>query len=88
MFPAALTVASVQLACELGDTDGNLKRATTLVEQAASQGATLVLLPELMPGGYTLTEKIWDAAEPFDGHLNPARKSKALAASKKARIGG
>jgi N-carbamoylputrescine amidase len=67
MFPTTLTVASVQLACQPGDIDGNLKRATTLVEQAASQGATLVLLPELMPGGYTLTEKIWDTAEPFDG---------------------
>ena len=26
-----------------------------------------MLLPELMPGGYTLTPEIWNTAEPFDG---------------------
>lgn len=26
-----------------------------------------MLLPELMSGGYTLTEEIWETAEPFDG---------------------
>jgi N-carbamoylputrescine amidase len=65
--PATLGVATVQLACQLGDRDANLRRAATLIEQAASQGAKLVLLPELTPGGYTLTEQIWQTAEPFDG---------------------
>jgi N-carbamoylputrescine amidase len=37
------------------------------VEHAASQGAGLILLPELMPGGYTLAQRIWNTAEPFDG---------------------
>lgn len=55
------------MACELGNFDHNLRRATQLVEDAARQGATLVLLPELMPGGYTLTERIWDTAEPLHG---------------------
>ncbi len=27
----------------------------------------LILLPELMPSGYLLTEEIWDCAEPFNG---------------------
>lgn len=67
MNTTTITVASVQLACEFGDLEGNLRRATNFVGQAASQGAKLVLLPELMPGGYTLTEKIWDTAEPLDG---------------------
>ncbi|MEC5161248.1 MULTISPECIES: carbon-nitrogen hydrolase family protein [unclassified Janthinobacterium] len=62
-----LCVASVQLACDFGDRQRNLERATRLIEEAAQQGARLVLLPELMPGGYILTEKIWDTAEPFDG---------------------
>jgi len=62
-----LTVASVQIACKLGDRDGNLSNATQYIEQAARQGAKLILLPEMMPGGYTLNEAIWDTAERFDG---------------------
>lgn len=67
MNTTTITVASVQLACEFGDLEGNLRRASNFVEEAASQGAKLVLLPELMSGGYTLTETIWDTAEPFNG---------------------
>jgi len=67
MKPDTLTVATVQVACQLGDREGNLANATTYVKQAAQQGAKLVLLPEMMPGGYTLNEAIWDTAEPFDG---------------------
>ena len=62
-----IKVAAVQMACELGATERNLARASQWVEEAASQGARLVLLPELMPSGYTLTEALWDNAEPFDG---------------------
>jgi N-carbamoylputrescine amidase len=67
MQQPTLTVACVQLACELGALADNLRRAMALVEQAAGQGAKLVLLPELMSGGYTLSEAIWDTAEAFDG---------------------
>jgi N-carbamoylputrescine amidase len=62
-----LRVAAVQMTCELGALDGNLEFATSFVEDAARQGAEFVLLPELMSGGYTLTEQIWETAEPFDG---------------------
>lgn len=61
-----LRVAAVQMECVLGDKAHNLARATRFIEEAVAQGAELVLLPELMPGGYTLTEAIWDTAEPFD----------------------
>lgn len=57
-------VAAVQMECVAGATDANLARAAALVEQAAGQGAQVVLLPELVPGGYVLTEDIWDGAEP------------------------
>ena len=67
MKPDVLTVATVQVACTLGDREGNLANATKYIEQAAQQGAKLVLLPEMMPGGYTLNEAIWETAEPFDG---------------------
>lgn len=45
----------------------NLEHAQAFVEQAAAEGAELVLLPELMPGGYLLTEDIWKTAETFGG---------------------
>lgn len=62
-----LRVAAVQMACALAEVGKNLSRATAFVEQASATGAELVLLPELMPGGYTLTEAIWDTGESFDG---------------------
>lgn len=65
--PRALCVAAVQLACEPGAFERNTARAGALVEDAARQGAQLVLLPELMPGGYVLTEDLWATGEPFDG---------------------
>lgn len=67
MKPNELTVAAVQIACQFGDRGGNLANAEKYIEQAAQQGAELVLLPEMMPGGYTLNEAIWETAEPFDG---------------------
>ena len=54
--------------CQVGRVDANLQRATRFTEVAARRGAQLVLLPELMPSGYQLTEALWEAAEPFDGH--------------------
>ena len=67
MKPNTLTVATVQVACKLGDREGNLAKSKKYVEQAAQKNAKLVLLPEMMPGGYTLNEEIWETAEPFDG---------------------
>lgn len=62
-----IKVAAVQMQCEAGAVDANLAQAAGLVEAAANQGARLVLLPELTPGGYLLTEQIWDSADPFNG---------------------
>ncbi|MDD5329009.1 MAG: carbon-nitrogen hydrolase family protein [Sulfuricella sp.] len=62
-----LRVASIQLCCKPLRTLENLANAERFIEQAASDGAQLVLLPELMPGGYVLTEDIWKTAERFDG---------------------
>ncbi|MDQ3059921.1 MAG: carbon-nitrogen hydrolase family protein [Pseudomonadota bacterium] len=67
MKPETLTIATVQVACTLGDRDGNLANAAKYVAQAVQQGAELILLPEMMPGGYTLNESIWETAELFDG---------------------
>lgn len=45
----------------------NLEHATLLVEQAARDGAQLVLLPEFMPTGYLWDKRIWQAAEAKEG---------------------
>lgn len=62
-----LTVAAVQMVSENGDIQGNLDRATHLVDEAAQRGASLIVLPEFMPTGYIFAKKIWDAAEPREG---------------------
>lgn len=60
-------VAAVQMHSLLGQVDSNLQHATDLVEQAARDGAVLVLLPELAACGYSLSRAIWDVAEPREG---------------------
>jgi N-carbamoylputrescine amidase len=67
MAAKQITVAAVQMACQPGRVDENLEHATHLIELAVQRGAQLVLLPELMPSGYQLTEALWDCAEPFNG---------------------
>ena len=62
-----LRLGVVQMDCRVGDVRGNLAHAGELAETAQQQGAQVVLLPELMPSGYTLTEEIWDCAETFSG---------------------
>jgi N-carbamoylputrescine amidase len=62
-----IRVAAVQMGSQEGAVAANLEHATLLVEQAAREGAQLVLLPELMPTGYLWSRKIWRAAEPKDG---------------------
>ena len=58
-----IRVAAIQMVCEEAKIAHNLEHAAKLLEQAVEKGAELVLFPELMPGGYMLTEAIWDAAE-------------------------
>lgn len=62
-----IRVAAVQMECRPGDVEHNLAHAETMVTGAVDQGTELVLLPELMPSGYLLTEEIWNAAETVDG---------------------
>lgn len=62
-----LIVAAAQMECAPGARSKNLAKASRLAEEAASRGAELVLFPEMMPGGYLLTEAIWETAEPFNG---------------------
>ena len=45
-------VAAVQCSSELGDVEGNRKKLTALVEEAAAHGAKIVVLPEAAITGY------------------------------------
>lgn len=65
--PRTLCVAAVQLACRVGAPAANLAHARDLVEQAAAKGARLILLPELLASGYSVSPRIWDRLEPPDG---------------------
>ena len=62
-----LAIGVVQMNSEVGNLAASLAHAEELVNATAGQGAQIVLTPELMPCGYTLTEAIWQYAEPFDG---------------------
>ena len=67
MVTRHLTLGVVQMDSQVGQISANLEHAGELVRGAARQGAQLVIAPELMPCGYTLTEAIWGFAESFDG---------------------
>ena len=62
-----IRIAAVQMNCDPGEIDRNLAHAEKLIGNAVEMGAKLVLLPELMPGGYMATEDIWDSAETING---------------------
>ncbi len=66
---ATVRVAAVQIDCMPGVAEHNLNHAAELLAQAAMQGAEVVLLPELLPSGYLLSEAIWACAEPRDGRF-------------------
>lgn len=68
-MPSTLSVAAVQMNCEPGNVALNLQRAEQFIKAAVEKGAKLVLLPELMPSGYILTEAIWDVAETINGEI-------------------
>jgi predicted amidohydrolase len=62
-----LTVAAIQMDCQVGDVKANLAHAAELVEQAAAQRAQLVVLPELFNTGYEYTDHNFTLPEPLDG---------------------
>ena len=64
-----LKIGVVQMDSQVGQISANLEYAGELVDAAAKEGAQVVLTPELMPCGYTLTEAIWNYAERFDGRI-------------------
>jgi N-carbamoylputrescine amidase len=68
-----IRVAAVQAQSLPGQIEANLGHAAGLVERAAAQGASIVVLPELFSCGYVPNRAVWEAAEtrggPTDGWL-------------------
>ena len=62
-----MRVAAVQARSLPGQVEANLEHAARLTEQAAGQGARLVVLPELFSCGYLPSRAVWDAAEARGG---------------------
>src|SRR3954470_23043324 len=50
--PKKVKVAAVQCSSDLGDVEGNRKKLTALVEEAATHGAKIIVLPEAAITGY------------------------------------
>jgi len=62
-----IQLAAVQVRSEPGQPEANRAHAAPHIEQAAAQGARLVVLPELFSCGYVANRAIWDMAEAHDG---------------------
>lgn len=67
MTTGRIGVAAIQMDCQFGRVYENLQCAAGLTARAARRGASVVLLPELVATGYSLSEQIWEYAEPFEG---------------------
>jgi predicted amidohydrolase len=89
-----LRAAAIQMDCQIGNVEANLAHAQELVEQAAAQGAQLVVLPELFSTGYEYTDRNFDLPEPLGGPtatwiVETARRLEMhLVGSFPARVGG
>lgn len=64
---SSLRVAALQLRSENGRIQHNLEHARPFIQQAAEQGAQLLLLPELYPTGYLQSPDVWKAGETLEG---------------------
>lgn len=62
-----MNIGLLQFRIEGGDRTGNWNRARTAIQDAASRGADLLVLPELWNVGYFATETYEQAAEPLSG---------------------
>lgn len=74
VFPT-LKVAAIQMACRVGEKDTNLRVAARMIETAANEGASLIVLPELASSGYVFAsrEEAFSLAEPVpDGESTRA----------------
>ena len=62
-----ITVAAIQVTSANGQVERNLANATKYVDDAARQGADIIVCPEFLAAGYVYDESIWASAEPTAG---------------------
>lgn len=60
--------AAIQMNCILGDVQSNLEKAYQLIQKAAVQGASFIVLPELFNTGYRLDPNDQQYAETIPGY--------------------
>lgn len=70
-------VALAQIDSKVGDLQANLHHHVEAIEKARSEGAQLVVFPELSLTGYTLRDLTWEVSlDPFsDPRLSPLREA-------------
>lgn len=65
--PTTIRIAPAQMHCTPGDINANLVVIDHLVRMATSDGAQLVILPEMATTGYFITDRLDQLAEPENG---------------------
>jgi len=82
----SLRAAAIQMAADLGDVEANLAQAEQLASEAISQGATLVVLPEMFSSSMGFHDDVLRAIRPINGA--PLELMKSLARRGQAIVGG
>jgi predicted amidohydrolase len=78
MTADTVTVSCVQFTARDDDKDGTIKTCLDLIDDAAAQGAQLVVLPEVWTGlGYSTPERYREIAEPVPGPTTDLLAAKA-----------
>ena len=54
---AMVKIACIQMEPVVGERDRNLQKSLAMIEQAASEGARLIVLPELCNSGYVFESR-------------------------------
>lgn len=85
--PAPFRVAVAQVDPTLGDLPANLRIHVDQIARAGTEGADLVVFPELSLTGYYLKDQVPEVAEPRDGPLIRAVAEAAAAAGVAAVVG-
>jgi len=73
----SIKAAAVQMTAELGDIPKNLEKADRLVEEAASRGAEIIILPEFFTSAAAFHESLLQAALPIRGQATEFLLDKA-----------